>query len=93
MALIDMVIEKNITPQNSTVKDVLSMQNIYTLNTKIIQNHLNNPDYIIDTNLIRFWHHTLMSGVIENAGEFSKKIRILPIEAGSKQWSKTSLAS
>lgn len=70
----DLVIEQQQTPKNSSVKEVLEIQNIWTLNHKIAT-HLE-QDFNVQT--IKQWHQILMSGVIENAGEFSKKIRIIP---------------
>ncbi|KAA0447058.1 MAG: Fic family protein [Candidatus Thioglobus sp.] len=72
---------------------MLEIQNIWTLNHKIATNL--DQDFNIQT--IKQWHQILMSGVIKNAGEFSKKVRVIPatdltlthpddIEAELKYW-------
>ena len=70
----DLVIEQQLTPKNSSVKEVLEIQNICTLNHKIASNL--EQDFSVET--IKQWHQILMSGVIKNAGEFSKKVRVIP---------------
>ena len=70
----DLVIEQQLTPKNSSVKEVLEIQNIWTLNHKIASNL--EQDFSVET--IKQWHQILMSGVIKNAGEFSKKVRVIP---------------
>ena len=70
----DLVIEQQLTPKNSSVKEVLEIQNICTLNHKIANNL--EQDFSVET--IKQWHQILMSGVIKNAGEFSKKVRVIP---------------
>ncbi len=70
----DLVVEKQLTPKNSSVKEVLEIQNIWSLNHKIATNLEQN----FNTETIKQWHQILMSGVLENAGEFSKKIRVIP---------------
>ncbi len=74
----DTVIEKRKPPYGANVQNVLEIQNIWTLNNKIVGNHIAHIEQKISINQIKNWHLILMSGVSDKAGEFSKKFRMIP---------------
>lgn len=74
----DTIIEKQIPPHGSSIKSILETQNIWTLNSQIVNNHIAKVKQEISINQIRRWHTILMSGVLNNAGNFSKNIRVIP---------------
>ena len=68
------IVLDNIVPNNFYAKSVLEVQNIYHITREIAQ------DFQVEINSqkIKDWHKVLMRGLIDNAGEFSTKQRVLP---------------
>ena len=68
------IVLDNIVPNNFFAKSVLEVQNIYHITREIAQ------DFQVEINSqkIKDWHKVLMRGLIDNAGEFSTKQRVLP---------------
>lgn len=62
------------------LREILSINNLSSLSTKIIKDTLNRPDNIfpLTTEKIKNWHFILMSGIRADAGEYSTKYRIIP---------------
>ncbi|SMN15695.1 Uncharacterized conserved protein [uncultured Candidatus Thioglobus sp.] len=68
------IILNNIVPNNFQATMVLEVQNIFHVTQEITQNF----QVKIDSQKIKDWHKVLMRGLIDNAGEFSIKQRVLP---------------
>ncbi|WP_428087644.1 Fic family protein [Candidatus Thioglobus sp.] len=69
----NLIINNDIVPNNFRAKEVLEVQNIYYLTKQVSENYQQK----IDLKTIKLWHKDLMTGLLENAGEFSTKQRVL----------------
>jgi hypothetical protein len=70
----DVIVLNNTVPNNFRATSVAEVQNIYYLTQEIAQNF----QVEITLQQIKDWHKALMRGLIDNAGEFSTKQRVLP---------------
>ena len=70
----DSIVLENIVPNNFYAKSVLEVQNIHHITQEIAQDF----QVDIDSQKIKDWHKVLMRGLVDNAGEFSTKQRVLP---------------
>jgi Fic family protein len=68
------IVLNNIVPNNFYATMVLEVQNIYHITQEVSKNF----QVKINSKQIKDWHKVLMRGLIENAGEFSTKQRVLP---------------
>ncbi|CAC9584243.1 hypothetical protein [uncultured Gammaproteobacteria bacterium] len=68
------IVLNNIVPNNFQATMVLEVQNIFHATQEITQNF----QVEIDSQKIKDWHKVLMRGLIDNAGKFSTKQRVLP---------------
>ncbi|MDC9714751.1 MAG: Fic family protein [Gammaproteobacteria bacterium] len=68
------IVLDNIVPNNFHATSVAEVQNIHHITQEIVQN------FQVEINLqqVKDWHKVLMRGLINNAGEFSSKQRVLP---------------
>ncbi|MFX4240196.1 Fic family protein [Aliarcobacter butzleri] len=73
------VIENEIIP-DLNLREIYAINNLSSLSSKIIKDTLNEPTKIfpITTDKIKNWHFVLMNGIRTDAGEYSKKYRIIP---------------
>lgn len=70
----DAIVLDNIVPNNFYARSVLEVQNIYHITQEVAQDF----QMKISLQKIKDWHKVLMRGLIDNAGEFSTKQRVLP---------------
>lgn len=70
----DTIVLNNTVPNNFQASSVAEVQNIHHITQEIAQNFA----VTINTQQIKNWHKTLMRGLLDNAGEFSTKQRVLP---------------
>jgi len=70
----DAIVLDNTVPNNFHATSVAEVQNIHYLTQEIAQNF----QAEITLQQIKDWHKVLMRGLINNAGEFSTKQRVLP---------------
>ena len=70
----DAIVLDNTVPNNFRATSVAEVQNIYYLTQEIAQNF----QVEITLQQIKDWHKVLMRGLIDNAGEFFTKQRVLP---------------
>lgn len=68
------IVIDNIVPNNFYAKSVLEVQNIYNITKEVAEDF----QVKINSQQIKDWHKALMRGLIDNAGEFSTKQRVLP---------------
>ncbi|OOZ42448.1 Fic family protein [Solemya elarraichensis gill symbiont] len=71
------VIREEVVPAATQVKSVLEIANIYHTTWRTINRFRNEPDDVTSA-MVRQWHVELMSGVRDDAGFYSTKIRVLP---------------
>jgi hypothetical protein len=71
------VVREGSIPASSNIKSILDINNIFQTTKRVIELFREAP-VNIDSGMVRNWHAALMSGVRDDAGFYSKKIRILP---------------
>jgi len=71
------VIREDAPPSRLQTRGLLEINNIYHTTARLIQQFQANPGGM-DSRMIREWHAQLMSGVRDDAGFYSSKIRVLP---------------
>lgn len=70
----NVIVLDNAVPNNFHATSVAEVQNIYHITQEIVQNF----EVKIILQQIKDWHKVLMRGLINNAGEFANKQRVLP---------------
>ncbi|SMN00056.1 Uncharacterized conserved protein [uncultured Candidatus Thioglobus sp.] len=70
----DAIVLDNTIPNNFRATSVAEVQNIHHITQEIAQKF----DVEINAQQIKNWHKVLMRGLLDNAGEFSTKQRVLP---------------
>jgi Fic family protein len=72
------IVEQHELINDMDKRDMLSINNLANLTTKVIKDTLNNIIVKMDPREIKNWHYSLMNGIRADAGEYSKYKRIIP---------------
>lgn len=73
------IVEDNVIPNDLHKQELLEINGINAATNRMVAEvGIEGASYTIDSRRIRDWHAGILQGVREDAGQYSKKIRVLP---------------